>query len=186
MSDFLFRMQQAQNESKANQQGLGDLAPASIDSIVNQISTDLENRIVKQASGQGMVHTQSEGNFISHIYEYRFYHTQIAVVFQQKACSAIYHYGGGESDWDYERYYVGVRDLQEAKQIAIAITRRLYANKMQTIKPIKNKTGSSYHRPNWEFYTVDEAVRAIQNSSSLRLDGFSTSVYNIVSKTTKR
>lgn len=186
MSDFLQKMRQAQNEYQTKQNGLGYLTPASIESIVNQISTDFEKRILRQASGQGMIHRQTEGNFIGRMYEYRFYYTDIPVMFEQKYCTAIYHDGGGEADWDNERYIVGVRNIAEAKQIAIAIMQRLYANKMQVLKPQKKKPGSIYFNSNWEFYALDEIIRVIQKSTTLRLEGFSPSVYYIVSKTQKR
>lgn len=183
MSDFRQKMQQAQNGYQARQNGLGYLTPAGIDSIVDTISTHLENDIIKQASGRGMIHTQSEGSFISRRYEYRYYYTAVPVKFQQASCTAIYHHGGSEHDWDNERYIVGVRNLGEAKQIAIAIIQRLYANKMQVNKPM---TGTNISTSYFNFYTVDEIVRLIQKSKTLELDGFSTAVYFVVSKTQKR
>lgn len=183
MSNFLNKMQQTQIEKQAKQNSLGNLTPASIDSIVNQISTDIENRILNQATGQGMRRRQTEGNFITRTYEYRYYYTQVPVQFRQAPCTAICFDGGSEHDWDNEKYFVGIRNLDEAKQIAIAIMRRMYANKMQVQKPQKNKNGSTYFNPNWEFYTLDEIVRLIQKSTTLKLEGFSTSLYYIVSKT---
>ena len=139
MNSFLEKMKQTQAAQRAKQNELGNLTPASIDSIINQISTDIENRILKQASGQGMRHRQTEGSFLSRTYEYRYYHAEIPVIFRQATCTAIYHDGGSESDWDNEKYIVGVGKLEDAKQIAIGITRRIFANKMQIIKTQKNK-----------------------------------------------
>ena len=180
-------MQQAQNGYQARQNGLGNLKPASIDSIVNQISSDIENRILKQASGQGICRALSESKgLITRRYECRYYVADVPVIFEQKACTAIYYHGGGESDSDNERYYVGVRNLGEAKQIAIAIMHRMYANKMQVEKPQINKTGQRFFNPPMELYSLDEVIRLIQKSTTLKLDGFSTSLIYVVSKTQKR
>jgi hypothetical protein len=185
MSDFLRKIRHAQAAQQTTQNSLAKLKPANIDSIVNAVCTHLENDILYQANGHSPVgtHTQYEGNFIRHQYEYHFYSAEIPLEFKQAPCPALYHHYGGESDYDNEKFVIGVRNIDEAKQIAIAIIRRLSENKLQIPKTAKNDRRGDFAG----FYTIDELISLIHKSPLLKLNGcFSTRVYYMISKTQKR